>query len=192
MKRAELELPAPHARSAPALRASADSARAAGPNAARSRAEPPPAPRAPGGLLPPVWFALALSAMLALHFALPLVQWNLGMTRWWGLPFSGAGLALVVCGVRGFARRTTLHPFREPSQLVTTGCFAWSRNPMYTGLVLSLLGAALMLGSLSPVACVPPFVWLLRHRFIAHEEGALEEQFGDAYRHYRLRVRRWL
>jgi protein-S-isoprenylcysteine O-methyltransferase Ste14 len=139
-----------------------------------------------------VWFALALASMLVLHWSVPVVQWNLGASRWAGLPFVGAGIALVAGGVRRFSSHTTLHPFREASELVTTGGFAWSRNPMYTGLVLSLLGAAILLGSLSSAACIPPFVLLLRLRFIAHEERALEARFGDAYRRYRRRVRRWL
>jgi protein-S-isoprenylcysteine O-methyltransferase Ste14 len=143
-------------------------------------------------LFPPVWFAAVLALMLVLHFWLPLAQWNLGMSRWWGIPFTGAGILILMAGLQRLGTRTTLHPFEVPSVLITGGAFRWSRNPLYTGMLLSQLGAAIMLGSLSPLIAIPLFVWVLRTRFIDHEERMLEQRFGAAYRDYRRRVRRWL
>lgn len=140
----------------------------------------------------PVWFFAHLCAMVALHYAAPLVQWNLGVTRWLGLPFAIGGFALVAVGAQRFRRVTTLRPYEEPSVLVSDGLHGYSRNPMYLGLLLSLLGAWIMLGSLSPVLALPSLVWLLRHRYVAYEEYAMEERFGEAYRAYKRRVRRWL
>jgi protein-S-isoprenylcysteine O-methyltransferase Ste14 len=147
-----------------------------------------PAPRS----LAPSWFAAHLAAMVVLHFAWPIYQWNLGMSRWWGLPLALAGTAIVIVCARRFAPVTTLRPWETPSVLVTDGLHGVSRNPMYAGMLFAMAGGAVMLGSLTPALVVPVFAWILRTRFIAHEERVLEERFGDDYRAYRRRVRRWI
>lgn len=144
------------------------------------------------GALPPAYYVATLAGMLILHFACPVVQWNLGMSRLTGLPFALLGIVFVVTSVRQFRCVTTLMPFEQPSALVTRGFFRVSRNPMYTGLLLSILGAVIMLGSATPALAIPLFVGLMQTRFIAHEERVLERSFGEAYRAYRKRVRRWL
>jgi protein-S-isoprenylcysteine O-methyltransferase Ste14 len=143
-------------------------------------------------LLPPAWFVALNALMLLLHFALPIAQWNVGMARWWGIPFTVAGAAMLAAALRRFARRTTLHPFERPARLVTDGVFRVSRNPMYTGMLLSLVGVAIMLGSLSPLVAIPIYVAVIRARFIDHEERVLEQCFDADYQRYRGRVRRWL
>lgn len=141
---------------------------------------------------PPAYFATALVAMLALHFSMPVVQWNLGMARWLGLPFVLLGAALVAWSVRRFVGATTIHPREISSELVTNGAYRFTRNPMYLGLLLSLVGAAVMLGSLTPVLVAPPFFVVIRQRFVLREEEALERRFGEEFRRYRKRVRRWV
>jgi protein-S-isoprenylcysteine O-methyltransferase Ste14 len=83
-------------------------------------------------------------------------------------------------------------PFSEPSALVTTGPFAFTRNPMYLGLVLALLGWAVLLGSLVPFAVVPAFFALIHYRFVLREEPFMMDRFGQEFASYRERVRRWL
>ena len=140
----------------------------------------------------PAWFAVHLLFMVALHFAVPLVQWNLGMSRWWGAPIAAVGFTLVCVAAWRFAPVTTLRPDEEPSVLVTDGLHRWSRNPMYLGMLLGMVGGFVMLGSLSPVVALPVFVAFVDTRYVEHEERALEERFGDAYRAYKQRVPRWL
>jgi protein-S-isoprenylcysteine O-methyltransferase Ste14 len=130
--------------------------------------------------------------MLLLHFVLPLAQWNRGATRWWGIPFTGVGVLLLAAALRRFSARTTRNPFERPALLVTDGVFRFSRNPMYTGMLLALVGAAIMLGSLSQLVGIPLYVALIRVRFIDHEERVLEQCFGEQYLAYQRRVRRWL
>lgn len=144
------------------------------------------------GSLPPVFYFATLAGMLILHFACPIAQWNLGMSRFVGLPFAVLGIVFVVTSVRQFRSVTTLMPFEQPSALVTGGFFRVSRNPMYTGLLLSIVGAVIMLGSVTPALAIPCFVAVMQKRFIAHEERVLERSFGETYRAYRKRVRRWL
>lgn len=144
-------------------------------------------------LVAPFPFLAHLAAMLLLHVALPIGQWNVGASRWWGLPPAVAGLLLVVVAAGRFHRRsTTLRPYAEPRELVTDGLHRYSRNPMYLGLLLSLAGAWVMLGTISPGLVIPPFYLLIRYRYVAHEERVMRERFGDAFRAYERRVRRWL
>jgi protein-S-isoprenylcysteine O-methyltransferase Ste14 len=63
---------------------------------------------------------------------------------------------------------------------------------MYLGLLLWLTGFALYLGSVTPFVALPLFVWVLNTQQIVHEERVLEARFGDSYRDYRTRVRRWI
>ena len=99
---------------------------------------------------PPLLFALHLLAMTALHFAAPLAAWNLGASRWWGLPFVAAGLVLVVHSASRFRGRTTIRPFETSKELVTTGFYRVTRNPMYLGRVASTVGAFVMFGTATP------------------------------------------
>jgi protein-S-isoprenylcysteine O-methyltransferase Ste14 len=142
--------------------------------------------------LAPSWFAAYVALMLALHFGWPVYQWNLGMSRWWGLPFALAGFVLVVASARRFSKVTTLRPQETPKSFVTDGFYRLSRNPMYTGMLLSLVGAFIMLGSLTPIVALPLFWWWIGRHFIAHEERVMEQQFGEQYLAYKRRVRRWI
>ena len=144
-------------------------------------------------IFPPFYFLGAVALMLALdHFLPVLVLFEPPVTYLGWLPF---GLAVAVAlAVNGRFKRagTTIKPFETSHALVTDGVFAFSRNPIYLGMTVGLLGLFLALGSLSPLAVVPPFVYVIRTRFIAVEEQMLEAAFGEAYRDYRARVRRWL
>ncbi len=83
-------------------------------------------------------------------------------------------------------------PFEHSTHPITGGMYKVSRNPMYLGMVVILLGIAVLFGSISPFISIPVFIWLIQSNFIRLEEAALEETFGDEYREYKTRVRRWL
>jgi protein-S-isoprenylcysteine O-methyltransferase Ste14 len=144
-------------------------------------------------ILPPVYLLLTLGAMLAMHFALPIV-------RLIQPPYSLAGWLLVVAGLAvsaiaaGAFRRagTPVVPFERSTVLITGGLFRYTRNPMYLGLVVLLLGIAIAMGTLGAFLPVPVFVWIIQKWFIEGEERFLTEIFGDEYRAYQRRVRRWL
>ena len=142
--------------------------------------------------IPPLWFALALALMVALHWLLPIAQ----VVAW---PWSLAGSVLVVAGIllavvaeRRFKRAgTAVRPFEPSTALVEDGPFRFTRNPMYLGMILVLAGVFILLGSLSPLLVLPAFVWLLHARFVVHEEAHMERHFGERYLVYQRRVRRW-
>lgn len=144
-------------------------------------------------IVPPVWGLLAGLAMIALDQTLP-TPWRLDPL------WARGGLGLIVLGVCvqvlaawQFRRhRTAFCPGIEATTLVTTGIFAYSRNPMYVGSVLILAGIAWFLGSPTPWLVLPVFIWLIATAFVAREEQALSAQFGEAYRAYCARVRRWI
>jgi protein-S-isoprenylcysteine O-methyltransferase Ste14 len=145
-----------------------------------------------GGPIPPLFFLIAIAIQLALA-AIPAAKFIAEPWHLSGIAFIVAGVAFAVWGNRQFSRAgTTVNPFEQASTLVTSGPFRVSRNPMYLGMVLVLLGAAILLRELLPFLVPFLFAWLIASRFIRHEEDRLHAQFGDAYDEYTQRVRRWL
>jgi protein-S-isoprenylcysteine O-methyltransferase Ste14 len=78
------------------------------------------------------------------------------------------------------------------STLVTTGVYAWTRNPMYVGLTLLLCAWACVLAAPWTAAGPPLFAAYITRFQILPEERALSERFGEAYAAYLRRVRRWI
>jgi protein-S-isoprenylcysteine O-methyltransferase Ste14 len=94
---------------------------------------------------------------------------------------------------RAFQRAgTTIKPYQESSNLVTSGVFQVSRNPMYLGMVLILIGVAVLLRSLSPLLVVIPFAVLIDQIYIRVEEKMLTEKFGTRWEAYKTKTGRWL
>jgi protein-S-isoprenylcysteine O-methyltransferase Ste14 len=89
-------------------------------------------------------------------------------------------------------RQTTLFVGRPSTQLVCDGPFRFSRNPMYVGVVVSLVGLALWVGTWPLYLTVPVTVLILNFVHIPREERLLREVFGEQYLTYRKEVRRWL
>jgi len=144
-------------------------------------------------ILPPTYFGAALVAMIAAHFVSPAVHLLSYPATLTGLGPIGAGIALNLAADRAFkAHRTTVKPFETSTALITTGVFALSRNPMYLGMALILLGVALLFGSLTPFVIAAVFAVVIDRRFIRVEEQMLADTFADEWRAYRSRVRRWL
>lgn len=102
-------------------------------------------------------------------------------------------VGLMAWGVGSFRRaRTSLVPIRPATALITDGPFRFTRNPLYLSLALLYLGIALWLGVFWPIVLVPALLLLVQQVVILREEAYLESRFGEAYRAYRARVRRWL
>lgn len=113
---------------------------------------------------------------------------------WIALLVMLAGLALNLLPKLAFRRaRTTVNPLRPATAtaLVTEGIYRYTRNPMYLGQALVLLGAMLWLGSAAAMLVVPLFVgWITRFQIVP-EERVLSARFGADYAAFRRRVRRW-
>ena len=105
------------------------------------------------------------------------------------------GAGIIVSGIVSFRRaKTTVNPMRpeSASSLVVSGIYQYTRNPMYLGLLLILLGWAAFLSNLAAFALLPAFVVYMNHFQIAPEERALGSLFAQEYQAYRARVRRWI
>lgn len=111
-----------------------------------------------------------------------------------GAIFLAAGIWLIIAARLAFSARDTSWSPSDPSratELVEDGVYAYSRNPMYLGSWLGLLGLALILdGWLTVLVSSAYVVWIDRLQ-IAPEEVALRERFGERYEAYLERVRRW-
>ena len=138
--------------------------------------------------IPPLWLALALWVIWLIAEVTPVwPQQALGL----GL----IGLGLVVMAValgQMLVARTSFIPRRDPSALVTGGAFSLSRNPIYLGDALVLLGAAFFWGAWAAVPVVAGFmVWITR-RYILDEEARLRAGFGPDFAVWSARVPRWI
>jgi protein-S-isoprenylcysteine O-methyltransferase Ste14 len=103
------------------------------------------------------------------------------------------GVALVVAAIRNFSRAATPVPTNIPTRaLVMTGIHGWSRNPIYVGFFLIYLGIGIGARSHWVLILVVPLALTMRYGVVAREEAYLERRFGDVYRDYKTRVRRWL
>jgi protein-S-isoprenylcysteine O-methyltransferase Ste14 len=145
---------------------------------------------------PPFLFLAALLLGLASDYLLPL-PFAIGHR---GLVHGIAaallilvGLALAGAGIRNFSHAATPVPTNQPVRaLVTTGVHGWTRNPIYLGMFLIYGGLAIAARSPWTLLLTLPLAITIRYGVVAREEAYLERRFGDAYRDYKGRVRRWL
>jgi protein-S-isoprenylcysteine O-methyltransferase Ste14 len=144
----------------------------------------------------PVFFLACLITGFVLDRVLPLpLSWaEIAPLRWTaGGVLIALGIAIFVAGVRNFSRAgTPVRSARPVRTLVTTGIHSWSRNPIYVGMFLVYAGIGI--AALSPwiLILTLPLAITIRYGVVAREEAYLERRFGDAYRTYKARVRRWL
>jgi protein-S-isoprenylcysteine O-methyltransferase Ste14 len=145
-------------------------------------------------ILPPAPYAAALAGGWWLDRNGLALALDLGVaTRPLGWLLVTVGLVLFGWTLVTFWRhRTTVNPYKAASSLCTGGPFRFSRNPIYVGDWFILAGVSLLLGTIWPLLFAP-LIWLmLRYGVIRHEEAHLEAKFGDGYRAYKARVRRWI
>lgn len=145
------------------------------------------------GPIPPIILLVSILCQIVLHYLLPIRQLIDAPWIWAGIGVIVFGVLIIIGPATAFFRaNTTIKPFEDSSSLVTTGVYNYTRNPMYVGMVVILLGVAVLLGDLSPFIMPVLFVPLLNARVIRHEEQMLEERFGDEYRDFMESVRRWI
>ncbi len=103
------------------------------------------------------------------------------------------GVGLILWAFRTFAReKSNILPHRAADKLITAGPFGLSRNPIYAGEVIALLGVGLALGAAGMIAAGIVLAVLVDRLAIRREEAHLALRFPEAWRSYSARVRRWL
>jgi protein-S-isoprenylcysteine O-methyltransferase Ste14 len=145
--------------------------------------------------LPPLIFLgfLAVATILEAIVPLPVLA-EQPLSRY----VAGAALALsgfviiFMAAGRFQAAGTNIPPTLPTTALVVDGIFRRTRNPFYLGTTLVYLGLGVAAGSFWAIGLVIPLLWVINTGVIAREERYLERKFGDAYRAYKGRVRRWV
>ena len=143
---------------------------------------------------PPIAWALAVLVGLTLQWVVSLPFMPASVPAGWigGIVFVLA-LALFAWAIATMTRAGSNVPTNLPTTtIVETGPYRFTRNPIYLGMFLGLVGLAIAFDSLWLLVMLVPFALAIRYGVVAREEAYLERKFGDAYRRYRARVRRWL
>lgn len=144
-------------------------------------------------ILPPTYFIIAIFLTIPIHFLIPLKQIIY-------FPYNLTGLLLLILsGVLNILAdntlkkfNTTVKPFDTSAALVAIGVYRISRNPMYLGMFLFLLGESIILGSIVSFLVPLVFIMIMKYRFILTEEKMLTEEFKENYSNYCKKVRRWI
>lgn len=131
--------------------------------------------------------AYFLGHFIPLPFVAPMFLRNIGLT----LTFVG-----FLLGIGAFIEfrkaRTTLDPHGTAKQLVTSGIYRFTRNPIYLGFLLMVIGLPLNSGVYWGIIMAPFYMMTMTRLVIDREEVYLERKFGKTYASYKSRVRRWL
>jgi protein-S-isoprenylcysteine O-methyltransferase Ste14 len=150
-------------------------------------------------------FVLPFSVLIVLPAL--LLACNKGFRFGWGLglPYDAiaicVGLAIIIAGMylligtillfRNIGKGT-LAPWAPPTKLVVTGPYRYVRNPMITGVLIVLIGEAIVFGSVALSICFVLFFIINHIYFICSEEPGLVKRFGDDYIRYSKNVPRWI
>jgi protein-S-isoprenylcysteine O-methyltransferase Ste14 len=137
---------------------------------------------------------LAVIAGLALNWLVPLPFLPADLhAGWLGAMVFVLALALVAWAIVTITRAGSNVPTNLPTTtIVDSGPYRFARNPIYLSIFLGLIGLAIAFDNLWLLMMLVPFALVIRYGVVAREEAYLERKFGDDYRGYRSRVRRWL
>ena len=128
-----------------------------------------------------------LGRFAPLPFVAPAILRNLGLL------ITFVGFLLGIAAFLEFRKsRTTVDPHGSSQQVVTSGIYRFTRNPIYLGFLLMVIGLPLNSGLYWGVVMAPFYIFLMNRLVIEHEEAYLEKKFGKTYASYKAQVRRWL
>lgn len=144
--------------------------------------------------LPPVWLAgFAAVAYVQGHYYPMGLSLSHPVTMLLSGLLVGGGLVLTGLAVMEFRlHRTTIVPHQDPVQLIQTGIFKRSRNPIYLADVLILTGLILWWDAVLSLVLVPVFFWVLETRFVIPEENRMRRIFRADFARYAQKTRRWV
>ena len=165
----------------------------------RSDLKEPGRPQRTNGLalkVPPVPLVVIVAALMwAISSAVPALDFYLPAKSLSAVSLPLIGAVVCLAGVVSFHRaKTTVNPMKpdSASSLVVSGIYKYTRNPMYLGFLLVLLGWAAFLSNLAALALLPAFVAYMNRFQIRPEERVLASLFPNDYPAYRAKVRRWI
>jgi len=142
---------------------------------------------------PPLIYVAFFLIGIGLQRWLPLPRLPIGSGRVLGAVFVLSSLVLTIWSFgRFWAAGTSIVPVRPTTALVTEGPYRLTRNPMYLALLFLYTGVACWFGLVWPLLLAPVLIGVIGVSVIGREEGYLNRKFGNEYRRYQERVRRWL
>lgn len=144
-------------------------------------------------ILPPYLFLLCTFLMIILYFTTTSITVVKFPTNLIGIVFIVLGIGITLQVSRKFKSiDTEIHTFKKPKKLTTKGFFRYTRNPIYLGFLIGLIGVFVVLGSLTSLIGALIFFIFSNNWYIPFEEKQLETEFGEQYKNYKMNVRRWI
>lgn len=144
---------------------------------------------------PVVVFLMFLGLMWLTHQFMPNQSLLFETGGSFGISFMIVGGFIGILGVIEFARKsTTVNPHKpeKTKELVRSGVYKYSRNPMYLGLMIVLISPVLYFGNPFLILFLPAYLWYMNEFQIKPEEEIMEQKFGKEFLEYKNKVRRWL
>jgi protein-S-isoprenylcysteine O-methyltransferase Ste14 len=142
---------------------------------------------------PPLVYFAVIAAGYWLRGRQPLPFVPAALAQPAGVVLVVLGVALAIAGAVTFRQAgTSPNPLKPSTTVVMHGPYRFTRNPMYLGMTVITLGGAVWLNSAWVLILLVPALAVMRWHVIAREEAYLEEKFGEQFREYKRRVRRWL
>lgn len=143
-------------------------------------------------IIPPVFVLISLILMISFYFILPTYNWIPLPINLLGILVSFSGFVIMGKSRDLFKKYQTTLEIKESSSLIQEGVFLKTRNPMYIGMFLLLLGIGFCFGNVFSILTPFVFLLLIHFIFILKEEQLMFEVFGQEYLEYKTKVKRWI
>ena len=142
---------------------------------------------------PPLLYGGAFVVLLVLRWFWPMPIFGHAVALWLGLALLVLGIGMAAWGIRTMqAAGTNVNPALLTTAIVKSGPFRFSRNPLYLALMLLYLGLTLAFNTWWGIVLLVPVLIIMHRGVVLREERYLEQKFGETYRQYRSKVRRYL
>ncbi|MFZ5806359.1 MAG: methyltransferase family protein [Verrucomicrobiota bacterium] len=142
--------------------------------------------------IPPVYLFLSLAYMVAVNFWVPGYAFMPGSSRWLGMAVAAIAGCLVMRVRLVMKRHRTTHTFDKSTTVIEESFFSFSRNPIYLGMVLVLIGMSIWINNAWSFLAPIFFFLVVQFKFIPFEEKKMEQELGAKYLEYKKKVRRWI
>ena len=143
-------------------------------------------------IIPPVFLFTSLLIIVIIYFLMK----NFNIIRF---PYNLLGIALIIFGIlivgkskQLFIKHNTPHSYEKSTTIVEESIYKYSRNPMYFGMIVFVLGFSVCFGNIIGIIIPFIFLYIINFVFIPFEEKKMEATFGKQYLEYKSRVRRWI
>ena len=141
---------------------------------------------------PPIVFILFMLFAYDIHYFFAIQIGNMSSLIYIGSFFVALGLAILLITLISFKRaQTNIEPWKPTTQIISSGIYAYSRNPMYIAFGIVTIGTGIILNSLWITLSFIPSIVVIFFIAIKKEELYLENKFGQDYLSYKAKVRRW-